>query len=222
MEDNDSEDSYTRNSEQEIKTQANSSWNHWRVNASCDHLKADVLRMRTLTEKKRTESLTPVKRQGAIIMLVSFELFVFTKWREASKVWQCNLKYKTSSLSLSLHLELLLNLFPHGRWRCCYIFAINISNSWIEGEWCSLARHWVKSCRPGHSWRTVDGCQLYWDHRQSTRAVTILLCLLHPGPCKEMSGDHTTSLPRDRRGKKVLAHTGVSLKQSICLFRAWC
>lgn len=101
IEDNDSEDSYTRNSEQEIKTQANSSWKHWRVNASCDHLKADVLRMRTITEKKRTESLTPVKRQGAIIMLVSFELFVFTKWREASKVWQCNLKYKTSSLSRS-------------------------------------------------------------------------------------------------------------------------
>lgn len=57
--------------------------------------------MRTITEKKRTESLTPVKRQGAIIMLVSFELFVFTKWREASKVWQCNLKYKTSFLSRS-------------------------------------------------------------------------------------------------------------------------
>lgn len=52
IEDNDSEDSYTRNSEQEIKTQANSSWKHWRVNASCDHLKADVLRMRTITGKK--------------------------------------------------------------------------------------------------------------------------------------------------------------------------
>lgn len=178
--------------------------------------------MRTITwKKKRTENLTPVKRQGAIIMLVSFELFVFTKWREASKVWQCNLKYKTSSLSRSTLSSLLYFHTADGAAATSLLSTFQTHElkgsdvAWRGTEWRAVALDTVGG-------QLMVSSSTETTERESTRAVTILLCLLHPGPCKEMNGDHTTSLPRDRRGEKVLAHAGVSLQLFICLFTTWC